>query len=117
MKKTSLWKRFVSWLLNIFRKTKFDNKLFKMGVEELRKQLKVVLSSVEIKDIYKLENIVKDEINKKFGNVKVISNFLDIAIESVSMSINSINVFTKTNITKYINLTCDNLIKWYDAHL
>lgn len=113
-----MWfKKIISWIKKLFKKTKFDNALFTMGVEELRKRLKEVLNSIEVKDVHKLKDLIKNEIHEKFGNVKIIEKVLDRAIVwSFDNSI-VVNTINRTNITKFINNTCDNLIKWYNFNL
>lgn len=69
-------------------------------------------------DLKNIQNSITMEINKKFKKIKpvtkeVIEATLDFAFDKAI----NVKVFTKANITKYINSVFDVIIRLYDDNL
>lgn len=107
-----------AWIQKQLKKTKLDNKLFAMGVNEVREEVLKAFDGVVTVDLKNIKNSITMEINKKFKWIKpvtkeVIEATLNFAFDKAI----NIKVFTKANITKYINSVFDAIISLYDEKL
>lgn len=111
-------KKIIKWIISIFKKTKFDNKLFAYGI---KKVTKMILDKWDARVESGLADTIfgewKYQLFKEFSNINVVKKMLGYALE---------NTYDNTK-TKYASDTFSvkfllenlekNLIKYYDAHL